>query len=60
MEEWIWPLSKQKNYEKKDILNNSDPFAVISVGSQGPKIQTMKATLNQEWNQDRDVKEETQ
>merc|ERR1712128_21799 len=52
-------LLKAKELRKKDIFSKSDPYAIISVGSQSQKTKTMKDTKEPEWNHDIHIEERT-
>merc|ERR1712025_804944 len=53
-------LLKAKELRKKDIFSKSDPYAVISVGSQRQKTKTIKNTHEPEWNHDIHIEEKSQ
>merc|ERR1712013_850349 len=50
-------LIKAKELRKKDIFSKSDPYEVISVGSQRQKTKTMKNTHEPEWNHEIHIEE---
>ena len=52
-------IVKAKELRKKDIFSKSDPYAVISVGSQSHKTKTMKNTHEPEWNHDIHIEEKS-
>merc|ERR1711915_934507 len=48
---------RAKELKKKDIFSKSDPYAIISVGSQNHKTKTMKNTHEPEWNHEISITE---